>query len=140
MIQLSRYVDWQTRLHRYLCDSKARVMRPGHHDCCLFGAGAIQAQTGTDIASPYRGRYSTFAGGRRVLRRDGYLDHIALIAAHLPEAPVARGVAGDVAILPTEDGPAVGILGDGGAVYVLHPSGGISLAPMEPVQRLFKVG
>lgn len=134
-----RFADWQTKLHRYLCELRGRELRAGHHDCCLFGAGAIAAQTGIDLAAPYRGRYSTLAGGRRVLRRDGYADHIALIATHLPEAHVSAALPGDIAIVPTEDGPAVGVV-QGGAVYVLHPAGGVGLVPIYPVQRLFKVG
>ena len=136
---LIRLTDWQTRLHRYLCEMRSREMRPGQHDCCLFGAGAIAAQTGIDLAAPYRGRYTTFAGGRRVLRRDGYADHVALIAAHLPEAHVSRAAPGDIAIVPTEDGPAVGIV-QGTVVYVLARAGGIGMVPMAPVQQLFKVG
>ncbi len=134
-----RLTDWQTRLHRYLCAARHSPMRPGIHDCCLFGAGAVQAQTGIDLAAAYRGRYSTFAGGRRVLRRDGYADHIALIAAHLPEAHVSAALPGDIAIVPTEEGPAVGVV-QGAAVYVLSANGGLGIVPMAPVQRLFKVG
>ena len=139
MTALIRLPDWRTRLHQYLCIARTRPLRPGHHDCCLFGAGAIEAMTGVDLAAPYRGRYTTFAGGRRVLRRDGYADHMALIAAHLPEAHVSTALAGDIAILPTEDGPAVGVVGDGGVAYVLGLHGGLALCPMAPVQRLFKV-
>lgn len=139
MTPLVRLTDWRARLHRYLCAARTRPLQPGQHDCCLFGAGAIEAMTGVDLAAPYRGRYTTFSGGRRVLRRDGHADHVALIAAHLPEAHVSTALAGDIAILPTEDGPAVGVVSDGGVAYVLSPSGGLSLCPMAPVQRLFKV-
>ena len=97
-----------------------------------------QAQTGVDLAAPYRGRYTTYAGGRRVLRKAGYDDHVALIAAHLPEAHVSEALPGDIAIVPTEDGPAVGVV-HGVAVYVLHPTGQLSFVPMDPVQHLFKV-
>ena len=136
---LVRLPDWQARLHCWLKATRQRPIEPGQHDCCLFGAGAIQAQTGTDLAAPWRGRYTSFAGGRRLLRRAGYADHLALIAAHLPEAHVSRALDGDIAVVPGEDGPAVGVV-QGCVVYVLALSGGIGLVPMAPVQRLFKVG
>ena len=136
---MKRLADWKPRLIAYLAAKAPLVIEPGVHDCALFPAGAVEAMTGVDLAAPYRGRYTTFAGGRRVLRRDGYADHMALIAAHLPEAHVSTALTGDIAILPTEDGPAVGVVGDGGVAYVLAPSGGLALCPMAPVQRLFKV-
>lgn len=114
-------------------------MQPGQHDCCLFGAGAIEALTGVDIAAEWRGRYTTLAGGRRVLRRSGYADHIALIAAHLPEAHPSASLPGDIAIVPTDEGPAVGVV-QGTVVYVLHAAGGVGMVPMSVVQRIFKVG
>lgn len=136
---LTRLPDWQPRLHAWLRRVRTCPIRPGHHDCCLFGAGAIEAQTGIDIAAPWRGRYTTFAGGRRILRRAGHADHVALIAATLPEAHVSTALDGDIAIVPTEDGDAVAVV-QGAVVYVMALDGRIGMAPMAPVQRLFKVG
>lgn len=135
---LKRLPDWQPRLHAWLRGINGRAIRPGQHDCCLFGAGAIEAQTGVDIAAPWRGRYTTFAGGRRILRKAGYADHIDLIAQTLPEAHVSAALPGDIAILPTEDGDAVGVV-QGAAVYVLTLSGRLGFAPMTPVTHLFTV-
>lgn len=136
---MKRLPDWHPRLRAWLHNVSARHMLPGQHDCCLFGAGAIEAQTGVDLAAGWRGRYSSFAGGRRILRRAGYSDHVDLIAEVLPEDHISACREGDIAIVPGEDGPAVGVV-QGAAVYVLHPSGRLGLAPMMPVYRLFKVG
>lgn len=135
---LKRLSDWQPRLHAWLRRVHGQPIRPGHHDCCLFGAGAIEAQTGVDLAADWRGRYSTFAGGRRILRKAGFADHVDLIAKTLPEAHVSRALDGDIAIVPGEDGDAVAVV-QGCGVYVLTPSGQLGLMPMHPVQRLFKV-
>lgn len=135
---LLRLPDWRMRLIAWIGSVNNRPIKPGHHDCCLFGAGAIAAQTGVDLAAGWRGRYTTYAGGRRILRKAGYADHIELIAAHLEEANVVDALEGDIAIVPTEDGDAVGLV-QGVAVYVLTPSGRLGLVPMQPVQRLFKV-
>lgn len=136
---MERLPDWSVRLRAWLISIHGRPIQPGHHDCCLFGAGAIEAQTGIDLAADWRGRYSTFVGGRRVLRQAGYADHVALIATHLREAPVIEACEGDIAILPTGDGDAVGVV-QGAAVYVLAQTGRIGLAPMTAAHRLFKLG
>jgi len=136
---MERLTDWPVRLRAWLISIHGVPIRPGHHDCCLFGAGAIEAQTGIDLAAGWRGRYSTFAGGRRVLRQAGYADHVALIAAHLREAPVIEAAEGDIAIVPTGDGDAVGVA-QGAAVYVLSQTGRIGLVPMTAVHRLFQLG
>lgn len=136
---LARLPDWQPRLHRWLLTVPGQPIRPGRHDCCLFMAGAIAAQTGVDLAAPWRGRYTTMAGGRRVLRKHGYDDHVALVADHLPEGHVSQALAGDIAIVPTEEGPAGGVV-QGGAVYVLGQDGRLALVPMQPVMRLFTLG
>ncbi len=136
---LTRLPDWQTRLSAWLREINGRPIEPGRHDCCLFGAGAIAAQTGIDIAAPWRGRYTTMAGGRRVLRKAGFDDHVALIAATLPgiHASVARE--GDIGIVETEAGPAVGV-SQGAVLYVLTETGRLGFAELTPALRMFRVG
>ena len=51
---------------------------------------------------------------------------------------VSAALPGDIAIVPTEEGLAVGVV-QGAAVYVLSANGGLGIVPMAPVQRLFKV-
>ncbi len=138
-MSLQRLPDWRPRLRRYLKTCVGKPLVAGQHDCCLFGAGAIEAQTGVDLAADWRGRYTTFAAGYRILRKAGYADHIALIAAHLPEIQPLAARAGDIAIVPGEDGDAVGVI-QGEAVYVLAPNSQLALVPMAPVLRLFRVG
>lgn len=136
---LTRLPDWQPRLVAWLRAANGRPIEPGRHDCCLFGAGAVLAQTGTDFAAPWRGRYTTMAGGRRVLRKAGFADHVALIAAHLPEVAPAFAREGDLAVLETPDGPAVGV-NQGSVLYVLTETGRLGFAPIAPGLRMFKVG
>lgn len=138
VVVLTRLPNWQPRLRAFLRDATTRALEPGKHDCCLFGAGAIEALTGVDLALGWRGHYTTFAGGQRMLLRAGYADHIDLIARHLEEGHLSEALPGDIAIVPTEDGDAVGVV-QGTAVYVLMPTGSLGFAPMLPVLRLFKV-
>lgn len=76
----------------------------GAHDCALFAADAVQAQTGTDPAAGLRGTYATQAGAARVIKKRGGLQAIATAAlgAPLPSPLLAR--AGDVGLVTTHDG------------------------------------
>lgn len=111
---------------------------PGRNDCALFAAGAVDAMTWVDYAAPYRGRYTTLAGGIRILRRDGYADHIDLAAAHLREIEPARAKAGDIAVVPGDENlQALGVV-QGEVVYVLTPTG-VGLVSRMEIQRAFEV-
>ena len=139
MGRLTRLPDWQPRLHAWIKSINGRPIAPGQHDCCLFGAGAIEAQTGIDIAAPWRGRYTTMAGGRRILRKSGYADHVALAAAALPEIHASSAREGDIAVVETPDGPAMGVV-QGSAIYVLGVDGRLGFAELAPATRIFEVG
>lgn len=139
MGRLTRLPGWQARLHIWIKAINGRPIKPGQHDCCLFAAGAIEAQTGVDLATPWRGWYTTMAGGRRMLRKAGYADHVALLAEMLPEARAARSREGDIAVVETPDGPAMGVV-QGAAIYVLGVDGRLAFAALTPDTRIFKVG
>lgn len=119
---MKRLTDWRARLIAYLATAQAAPFRPGQHDCALFAANAVAAMTGIDLADSWRGRYRTIRGGLRVLKSEGYADHIALAAALLQACPVALAQAGDVAAVPVPEGLALGIV-QGSRIYVLRPEG-----------------
>lgn len=132
-----RHPDWQARLVAYLHAARLQPFAYGRHDCCLFAADAVAAMTGIDIAAPWRGRYTTLRGGIRVLRRSGYRDHVALAAAWFPEVPAFSAQPGDLAVIATEAGPALGVV-QGEAVYVLGPQG-LGLVSLLSVTRAFRI-
>lgn len=119
---MKRRTDWRTRLITYLVDVRARPFQPGQHDCALFAAGAVQAMTADDLAADWRGRYRTIRGGLRMLRAEGYADHVALADALLQPCAVAFAQAGDVAAVEVEGDLAFGIV-QGASIYVLRPEG-----------------
>ncbi|MBN8291020.1 hypothetical protein JI664_03490 [Rhodobacter sp. NTK016B] len=129
---------WQNRLVAYLAAAGRERFVPGQHDCALFASGALAAMTGVDLAAPYRGRYTTERGGIRILRKDGYHDHVALAAAHLrTRADGERARPGDLAVIPTETGPALGVV-QGAAVYVLTPDR-LALVPLAQAVTVLEV-
>jgi hypothetical protein len=132
-----RYADWRQHLVAYLADAARRPFAQGTHDCALFLAGGVLAMTGQDYAARYRGRYTTTRGGLRILRKDGFETHVALAAHYLPDLPVALAREGDAAVVPTGDGPALGIV-QGEGIYVLGP-GGMGVVPLTTAFRAFEV-
>lgn len=134
---MTRLANWRPRLIAYLAEAAARPFAEGRHDCALFLAGGVAAMTGVDYAAPYRGRYTTTRGGLRILRKAGFADHVALAAHHLAERPVAFAREGDGAVVPTGDGPALGIV-QGAGVYVLSPAG-LAVVPLTAAARAFEV-
>lgn len=135
---MKRLPDWRPRLISYLAQANTRAFEPGVHDCALFFAGAAEAQTGVDYAAPYRGRYTTTRGGLRVLRKDGFADHIALAAHHFPEVGPAMAWPGDGMVVETDEGPALGVC-QGRAIYLVGPNGP-GLCSILQASRAFRVG
>jgi hypothetical protein len=69
MSSLKRILHWQTRaFHHFLLSRKNTPYQWGVNDCALFAADGIQAQTGTDIASEFRGKYSDEASAYAAIK------------------------------------------------------------------------
>lgn len=135
---IRKTAGWQSRLVAYLAANARADLVFGQMDCALHGASALEAMTGVDLAAPYRGRYTTFLGGLRVLRKDGYADHIALVAAHLrPRTAGEAARPGDLAVVATADGPALGVV-QGQSIYLRAPSG-LALLPVAQATTVFEV-
>lgn len=134
---MRRRTDWRRRLIGYLSAAARRPFAEGEHDCALFAAGGVAAMTGEDPAAAWRGRYTTTRGGIRVLRKDGYADHVAVAAALFEEVPVAHAFAGDLAVVETEGGDALGIV-QGAWIYVLTARR-LALVPLSAGRCAFHV-
>jgi len=124
----TRIYNWRAALVTYLNEVARTPFEDGVNDCALFLAGGVLAMTGIDYAAPYRGRYTTIRGGYRILRKDGFADHVALAEHHLTRKPIAFAQAGDGAVVETPEGPALGVV-QGPQIYVLGRSG-LALAPL----------
>lgn len=134
---IARIPGWQAALIAHVAASARRPFRYGEHDCALFTLDALAVMTGTDLASPFRGRYTTFRGGIRILRRAGFRDHLDLVGRHLAETSPASAGPGDLVVLEGAEGSALGVL-QGEGIYCLRPSG-LAVAPRAAAQRAFEV-
>lgn len=109
-----RRPDWPARLTRFLEERRERAFAWGTHDCCLAACDWVREAAGWDPAAAFRNTYDDRDGALRVLR--------ALGAGTLPETartiggtplPSARfAQRGDVALIRSAAGPALGIVID----------------------------
>lgn len=105
---IERLPDWEQRLHDYVAALEGSSFRWGVLDCALFAAGAVQAQTGVDLAAAFRGHYRTARGSVRALRRFGAGTLEATIDAALPRLEPAFARRGDVVMADGIAGVSVG--------------------------------
>lgn len=132
-----RHPDWQIRLMQYVADRARTPVDPRDPVCALFAAGGVAVMTGQDFAAEWAGRYTTMRGALRALRKSGYADHIAVVAERFTEIPVSFAAPGDLAVIPTDDLPALGIV-QGEVVYV-QSINGIGAWPLLGATRAFRV-
>jgi hypothetical protein len=114
--------DRRSRLLDYIETVRREPFEYGRCDCGTFAAGAVEAMTGTDPAAAIRGHYTTFAGGIKKLRAAGYSDHVAMAAALYAKVPRAEAQVGDLAVVNTDEGPALGVVG-GARAFFMRPNG-----------------
>ena len=138
VIAVARKATWRQELMQYLGAVARTPLAFGTHDCALFAAGAVQAMTGQDFAAPYRGRYTTMAGGLQLLQRDGHADHVALARSVLPVVPAALAQPGDLAIIAMEPVAALGVV-QGAGIYVLDITGSLGLLPLTDATEALRV-
>lgn len=134
---MTRLPDWRRRLAVYLNQSAAEPFEPGKADCALFAAGCIEAMTGTDPAAEFRGRYSTLEGGFKRLMKAGFADLETMAEALLEEVPVAYARVGDLAVLDSAEGPALGIV-QGARIYV-RSEWRLATVSLLEARRVFRV-
>lgn len=84
-----RLHDWEHRLTRYVTEVACTGFAHGSHDCALFAAGAVEAITGID---PVRAGGAVTAALRalKLVRKDGFTDHVAVMRRHCPPIQAAR--------------------------------------------------
>jgi hypothetical protein len=121
---IQRRSDWEARLSAYLAERVDTLpFTWGQSDCALYTADAVLEMTGTDIAAPFRGKYSTAAGSARALKRYGAGTLKATFDTLLPPKPIGYARRGDVVM---HDG-AVGICIGADALFVRAEGEGLGL-------------
>lgn len=92
-----RLHDWPARLQAVVTRAHAQRFAWGEHDCVLWAADCVQAQTGIDLMARYRGAYSTPKQAYRLLRAEGGLRGAGDYAG--PRIAPAMAAEGDIGLV-----------------------------------------
>lgn len=124
-----RLEGWELRLSAVIEAARARPFAWGRHDCALWAAEIVEALTGCQVMTDWRGRYGNGRGARRYLRALGFADIEAAVSARLgaPLASVWLAMRGDIVLAP--DGHGLGVCAGREALF-LAPSGGLTALPL----------
>lgn len=104
---VERISNWPAALNRYIEANRSTVFDWGKHDCLLFSAGAIAAQTGIDPGESFRGKYSSEDEAQSIINDAGgwprlIADQMELIGARRISSSLAQR--GDIVFTKIEDG------------------------------------
>ena len=106
---MTRHDLWPSRLAACIASARERPYRLGEWDCPTFVAACIEAMTGVDVRSHFRGHYHDIASARawmRAFSRGGQLAEAAsIVAARIgaPLIPVKLAGRGDVVLIDLRD-------------------------------------
>jgi len=103
-------------LFNFLNDSQRKELVWGDFDCVVgLANGAVEAQTGVDLAKPFKGKYKTQNAALKFLARQGYDRNslaealVKLMDEFLQRAPKGNRHRGNIVLLETELGPAFSV-------------------------------
>lgn len=95
---MSRRKDWEARLNALIAKKRAAPHAYGRHDCMTWFDDVVKAQTTHNFGKGHRGKYRTALSAAKYLKSIGYDRPEDMVAALLPEIPVARAGRGDIVI------------------------------------------
>ena len=128
---------WKADLRSYLAAQADAPFELGVVDCGSFAGGAVEAMTGENPHAKVAGKYKTMAGALRALKRLGHEDHIAYAASVLNEIDPLYAQFGDVAVVDSPEGPALGVVI--GAHIEIRTPVGRGVVPLTDAVRAFRV-
>jgi hypothetical protein len=123
---IRRHQDWPVVLPKALRELWGTPFAWGSHDCALAACTVIEAMTGHDPAAELRGTYDSETGALRAISRAGAegLEDLAVRLANecgFPPVAVLMAQRGDLVLIPTSEGPALGIV-DMDGIHAVFPS------------------
>jgi hypothetical protein len=138
---LRKKQDWPSRLAEAIEAGRHKRFQYGAHDCALFCAACILAVTDFDPAADFRGRYSTALGAKRKLTQAGFsgLEDLAEKTCGPALENIFKGQRGDVALVDTPEGPALGIIDLTGRKIVLAGPEGLSFLKLDRALKVWRV-
>ena len=142
---MQRRPDWQGVLDEFLRANRNRPFEYGMWDCCLFVCDAIAAMTGVDLATYYRGKYSTRTGALHAIGEQLGTASIQAVAANaaaahqMPEVPVPHAHRGDMVLVACGRDYSVGLIALNGRDVIVTSRRGLWRLPLSRAVRAWQV-
>lgn len=127
--------QWQRQFDALVAERMRTPFCWGQHDCCLWAADAVKAQTGVDHAAGYRGTYFTELQAARLLRELGGLAELAGRVG--PERAPLTAQTGDVGLVFDGSRELLGICV--GAHWLVPATYGLAALPLSAARRAWSV-
>lgn len=103
MKPLKRKPNWRPLLEAAMDRYHGRAFEWGKVDCVTLQADAVRAMTGRDLMKGFRGKYASPKESLKLLRSVGYRSMAEYLAAHFEKGEQALAIAGDLALVPSDD-------------------------------------
>lgn len=142
---MERREGWECSLNEFLFKRKNSSFRYGRNDCCLFVADAVEQMTGVDPADGFRGRYKTKAGAYDLLFEFAGGDIGPAVKKltrnyGMPEVDINHAGRGDIVIVATPRGDALGIVDMTGEQVAVPGRKGLIFYPTIAIKQAWRVG
>lgn len=142
---MTRFDDWDIRLHHAFEDAKHKPFAWGVNDCMTHATSMIQAMTGVDVYADFRGKYKTDIGALKRIRAAGHDSLIGLVEElaeknGLKEIPVAFAQRGDLVYYPQVDQGAFAIVHHNGIHAVGVGESGLMRLKTLDAKRAWRIG
>lgn len=126
-----RFEDWPSRLATVLNAAETRRFSYGTHDCTLFAANCVFAMTGHDPAAFLRGTYRDENQAFEILNKNGGMKSAVTAALGIPCKNMRAAMRGDVAMVETKRGHALGVVDLTGARIASAGDDGLAFLPLK---------
>lgn len=143
---MKRKDTWPEALHDFIESRKATPFTWGVNDCCLFVADAIEAMTGDDPASEFRGRYADEAGALEAIKTvcggENTADAITYVAKQNEWEPlqtVLLAQRGDLVTIDTGVGIAAGVVHLNGREALFVSTDGLHKISLRKCKQAWRV-
>jgi hypothetical protein len=103
-----RISTWEDALSNYIATKRHDPFEYGVNDCCLFAAGAVEAITGKDPMSEFRGQYDSLKTSLKAIKDIGAGTLEATMDNKFPEVAISHAQRGDLAFFNDSVGVVVG--------------------------------
>ena len=103
-----RISTWEEALADYIAIKRHEPFEYGVNDCCLFAAGAVEAITGEDPMSEFRGKYDSLKTSLKAIKEIGAGTLEATLDGKFSEAAIGYAQRGDLSFFDDSIGVVMG--------------------------------